>query len=181
MAHDNARLVRNLHVLSALSRRVLEEGVLESAGLRNVTFTQINILKMLEAREPRRAKEVAQFLTASKPAATQLLRRMERSRLIARRRSREDGRAEEIRLTPNGRRVLAAFDAEYRRRLRRLIGDVSDSRLAQISESMEAISSLLLRDRERVDGVCLHCGVYASPTCVMRQHGYTCPVDGGCG
>lgn len=168
-------------MVAALSRRVLEEGILEASGIRGVTFTQIHILKMLEAREPRRAKEVAQFLSASKPAATQLLRRMEKAGLIARRRSRADLRAEEIRRTSRGRRVLAGFEREYNRRLRRIVGDLTDGRAAEISGAMEAMATLLLRDRDRVEGVCLHCGIYESPACVMKQHGYACPVDGGCG
>lgn len=179
--HDEVRLVRNLHVLSSLARTVLEDGFVEAVGLHGVTFGQINILKLLDRSEPRRAKEIAQFIAASKPAATQLLQRMKRHGMIVMRRSAADARAEQIRLTARGRKILRTFERRYRQRLRRLLGDATPSEINRISEGLEAAASLLLRDGERVSEVCLRCGLYEAPACIMKRHGYRCPVEGGCG
>ena len=71
-----ARVAHDLHALASLIRRVLEGEFTASSG-EEASFTQISILRWLDSEEaPRRPQDVARFLAASTPAATQILGRL---------------------------------------------------------------------------------------------------------
>jgi DNA-binding MarR family transcriptional regulator len=163
-------------MLSALTRRVLEGGV-DGGGREGVSFIQISILKWIDSAGPRRAQDVARFLSASAPAATQILARLRRKGLIRSRRSLEDRRAEDLFLTPRARALVRRHDALRQRRVEKLARAVPEARLRTIAQGLEAAIGMLLSDGEPVADLCLHCGALESPGCVMRQFGYRCPTE----
>lgn len=170
---DVWRVARNLHILSALSKRVLEDGLLPPG----LTFAQVSILKWLDAATPRRAGEVARFISASAPAATQILARMKRKGYVRTTRNPKDRRAEDLALTARGRGLIRKYETAKRRRLAALLHAVPASRRKAMVGGLEAAVDLLLLDGPNVRDLCLHCGVYQAPECVMRRHGYRCPTE----
>ena len=177
MPESNAtRIARDLHMLSALTRRILERGV-PGTGRNEISFTQISILKWIDAAGPRRAQDVAKYLSASAPAATQILSRLRGKGLIRSRRCPEDGRAEDLFLTARARIRVRRHDLLLGRRLERLMARVPPLKLRGIAAGLEAAIGLLLEDPEPVEDMCLHCGALESPACVIRQNGYKCPTE----
>jgi DNA-binding MarR family transcriptional regulator len=170
------RISRDLHILAALTRRILESGV-PDAGREGVSFTQVSILKWIESAGPRRAQDVARFLSASAPAATQIIARLRKGGLIRSRRSVKDGRAEDLFLTPRARAIIRRHDALMVRRLRKVSAGVPEARLRAMSMGLESAIGMLLADHEPVEDMCLHCGALESPGCVMREHGFRCPTE----
>lgn len=175
---DLQRLARDLHMLAALTRRVLESDL--DAGRSGLSFPQLVILRWLAAAGKRRARDVAQFLSASAPAATQMLARLKRKGLVRSRTNRTDRRAGDLALTPAAHALLRRHAAGERRRLRRVLGGLTGPARRRLAGVLESAIEALLSDRPRVEDLCLHCGAHASPTCVARRFGYRCPTDGGC-
>lgn len=171
---DADRIVRSLLMVSALARRVLERG--HAAGAQSVTDTQLVVLKWLDGEVPRRAGDVARFLACSAPAATQVLGRLQRKGLITRRRSREDARAEELRVTPRGRRLVAGHERARAAAAAKLAASVSPADRERIAAGLEGALGMLLAAGVEVDDLCLHCDALRSPACVRLARGRTCPV-----
>lgn len=170
---DVWRVARNLHILSALTRRVLEEGLLPPG----LTFLQVSILKWLDAAAPCHGRDVARFLSATAPAATRVLAGLKRKGLVRAVPNRKDRRAEDLKPTPGGRAVIRRYEAQKRRRLQVLLRTIPAPQRKTMLQGLESAVDLLLLDTPRVRDLCLHCGVYQSPTCVMLQHGYGCPTE----
>lgn len=173
---SSTRVARDLHMLAALTKRVLEGDVSGPTGV-SASFTQIVILKWLDAATPRRAQDVARFLSASAPAATQILARLRKKGLIRSKPSAADRRAEDLFLTPKARALVKRYEALKSKRLDRLLGDLPEAKLRLVTQGLEAAIEMLLADKPEVEDMCLHCGAYESPQCVMRQHGFKCPTE----
>ena len=175
MAESAARRVeRDLHMLSAIVRRVMER---PTGGGDGATFAQTSILRWLDRAGPRRSGDVAKFLSASAPAATQMLARLETKGLVTMRRDPDDRRVQEVSLTDRGREIVREHDRERGERLDRLFGGLSSARLTGIAGALEEAIEALLRDDEGTEDLCLHCGALASPDCVLRRHGRRCPIE----
>lgn len=172
---DLARIARDLHIVSTLTRRVLEADLEGPGG--PTTFTQFVVLKWLDAAQPRRSKHVARFLSASAPAASQILSRLKRKGLVRARTDPTDRRAEDLLLTPRGRAFVERYERLKAGRLERMLASIPAADSRRIAAGLEAAIELLLRaEPERLD-LCLHCGAHASPHCVMRKHGMRCPTE----
>jgi DNA-binding MarR family transcriptional regulator len=170
------RLARDLHMLSDLTRRVLEPDVHDDRG-QSASFTQVVILKWLDAADPRRAQDVAKFLSSSAPAATQLIARLKRKGLVKSRPNPTDGRAEDLFVTPKARTLVKRHETIKMRKLEKLYGALPETKRKLISQGLEAAIDLLLVEQPGAADMCLHCGAYDSPNCVMRSHGFTCPTE----
>jgi len=175
MIPDPFRIARDLHMLSALTRRVLEEGIDCDGG--EATFTQIVVLKWLDAATPRRSQHVARFLSASAPAASQFMTRLKRRGLVRSQPDPADQRAEHLLLTPRGRQLVRRHEARKSERLDRMLAGISAAERSRLAEGLEAAIDVLLRADPSTLDLCLHCGAHASPRCVLRQHGLRCPTE----
>ncbi|MCE9584397.1 MAG: MarR family transcriptional regulator [Planctomycetes bacterium] len=170
------RLARDLHMIADLTRRVLEPDVHDSSG-EGASFTQVVILKWLDAANPRRAQDVAKYLSSSAPAATQLIARLRRKGLVTSRPNPTDGRAEDLYVTPQARTLVRRHEALKMRKLAKLYGALPETKRRLIAQGLEAAIDLLLGEKPVGADMCLHCGAYDSPNCVMRSHGFKCPTE----
>lgn len=174
---DWKRLARGLHMVAALTRRVLEDDLVKEATKDEGTFAQVSILKWLDAVPPRRAQDVAKFLRASAPAATQILARLQNKGLLKVRTNEKDRRALDLLPTPRARVLVKRYEKAKEGRLESILRHLSRGRRELLIRGLESAVAVLLEDRPTVSDVCLHCGVYESPVCVMRQHGIRCPTE----
>lgn len=90
------RFVSN-HVSHAFAAKVAAKGV---------TVAEWVVMRALYDVEARRPSQVASELGMTRGAITKLVDRLIEKRLVARRASREDGRAQSISLTPRGARLV---------------------------------------------------------------------------
>lgn len=170
------RIARDLHMISDLTRRILEPEVHDESG-DGASFTQIVILKWLDAAGPRRAQDVAKYLSSSAPAATQLIGRLRRKGLVTSKPSTTDGRAEDLFVTAKARSLVRRHETLKMKRLERLWSALPETRRKLVAQGLEAAIDLLLANKPMGSDMCLHCGAYDSPNCVMRQHGFSCPTE----
>lgn len=173
----STRVARDLHMISALTRRVLEQGT-EDAKC-EVSFTQFAVLKWLATSQSRKAGDVARYLSVSAPAATQILTRLKEKGLVRGRANRDDRRAEDLDVTARARALIESHDQVKLRSLETVLEAMPDAERRDLVEGLEAAIELLLRVDPQLS-MCLHCSAYTSPLCVMRQHGRHCPTDASC-
>lgn len=172
---DPSRILSRLHMVTALVRRVLEDGA--PASGEQLPYSTRILLRWLEAGGRRRPQDVARFLSVTPSAATQLVARLKKRGLVKAQPDPEDGRAELLTLTARGT-ALVRSDAELEaRRMERFLAHTPDSRRRVLAQGLdEAIELLLRADPAQID-LCLHCSALAAPQCELRAHGLRCPTE----
>ncbi len=169
------RLLRNVHILGFFSRSVLEEKYLLEAVGEGITFTHLNVLKMVALSGHHYLGDVAHFMDVSYAAASKLIDRMEARKLLKRVRFAGDRRAELLKLTPLGRSVIRRYDRHKLARLRAQFRDIGDQDARGLAESLERLLDIFLKGRELNPEACLRCGAYASGSCLLLKAGAECP------
>lgn len=171
------RIARDLHMLGALTRELLEGDV--SSGRAQATFTQVVLLRWLDAGGPRRSKLIARFLGVSAPATSQIVTRLKRKGLVLGRPDPTDGRAELLGITPRGRAFVERHRQDVQGRMEALLVRVPAAQRRSLAEGLEAVIELLLSSGVRLEHLCLHCHALSAPGCLMRSHGRRCPTEPG--
>jgi DNA-binding MarR family transcriptional regulator len=169
------RLLRDSHIFSFLVRSQLEEGYLRESVGASVTFTQLNILKMIATSGRHHVGDVAHFLDASYAAASKLVDRMKARKLIRGTPFAGDRRAEVLELTPAGRGVIEKYEKHKLSKLRQKLRGVGAPEMEKLSGALERLLGLLLEGRDLVQRACLQCGAYYSTGCLVRETGADCP------
>lgn len=173
-ASAGRRIARSLHMLGALTRVLLEGEV--ASGRDRATFRQAVLLRWLDAGGPRRTRQIAQFLAASAPAASQLVARLTAKGLIKAEADPRDGRAGLLRVTPRGRAFVERHREAVGERMDALLAGVPPARRLRLADELEAALDLLLHSETRIDPLCLHCNALGAPGCLMSSHGRACPT-----
>jgi DNA-binding MarR family transcriptional regulator/GNAT superfamily N-acetyltransferase len=105
-------------------------------------LTEARLLFELGQREVTPAAELRQSLDIDPGYLSRVLSRFEAGGLVTRSRADRDGRRQEIRLTPVGRKAQAELDARSARQIKELLDGVDRARLL---DAMREISALLGR------------------------------------
>lgn len=166
-------LLRNAHILSFLVRQILEDGYLRRAGCR-ASFLQMNVLKCLSLPGPHTVTSVARFLSVSQPAATKVVARLRKLRLIRSVAAPGDRRIELLGLTAEGKKEIRRYEKLKMARLAALLADEDDNRLRDLVGHLEHLIGTLLKEREFVGNFCARCGAYYAPECIGK--GSSCPL-----
>ncbi|NUU06514.1 MarR family transcriptional regulator [Leifsonia sp. C5G2] len=126
--------------VAARSVIALYRPVLEPLGL---THPQYLVMLALWEREPRTVKDLSEALALEPATLSPLLKRLEATGYIERRRSAADERALEVRLTASGRALRAEAETIPPRIVERLGLPVSE--LESLRESLHAIIGAAVR------------------------------------
>ena len=171
MTPEVERFLRNTHILARLVEQIFETGYLRRTSGEAVTFDQLNILKFLSRPQTTLVKDVARFLNASNAAASKAVSRLVQKRWARTSTYGADRRAEVVRLTPKGMTLVREYEELKRKRLQLLL---RPGEAQSLSEGLERVIAVLMREREMAGNPCLGCGAYYSQECVVRLHGQTC-------
>lgn len=118
---------------------VLHEGLLAS----NFSLAEVRVLYELAHRQTPTASDLGKDLGLDLGYLSRILRGFEKRRLIARTRSRSDGRQQLLSLTARGRAVFAPLDARAREEVAALLGPLSAVEQRQLIEAMMRIERLI--------------------------------------
>lgn len=116
-----------------------------------VSLIHLQALMALRAEGPVSMRRFAELLDVSEASATGIVNRMERRGIAQRRHSTDDRRLVLVDLTERGRTALAALDDARRRRLARLVAELTDEELAGFLAGVRALRAAAARLPEAVD------------------------------
>ncbi len=114
-------------------------------------------------------RDLAAGLGVSHPAAVKLGDRLVARGLVTKRRSRQDQRASELRLTPRGQAVFAAIWGTQHRTITRIIERMGPGPREQLRAGLCGFLEAALRDEDLIAAVCQHCGIEHDPNCLLNQ------------
>ncbi len=173
------RLLRDSHTFGALVRSLLEERYLREAVGREVTFTQLSVLRMVAGAGRHHIGDVAHFLDASYPAASKLVDRMKLRKLLKGTPFPGDRRAETLEVTPKGRSVIERYDRLKIARVRETLQGVPPAELESVCTGIETLITHLLTGKDLAERACLRCDAYYTTACMIHEKGVECPYRKG--
>lgn len=143
---------------------------LRKIGASHIAMSQVKLL-LLIARPGQRVKlsGIAGFLGVTNAAVSRAVDRLVNRGLVARNVSREDRRAVDLALTPQGRDLLDRFSEARNARLLELLADVPDEKLRRISAVLDDLSVLLLDPDAVGQERCLRCNTHFRSGCVVQD------------
>jgi len=118
---------------------VLHEGLLESP----FSLAEVRVLYELAHREQPTAVELCESLSLDPGYLSRMLRRLDRDKLLKRRRSPHDARRVHLALTAKGRKVFDGLDRRSHDQVAALIEGLASEDQQQLIESMQRIEALL--------------------------------------
>jgi DNA-binding MarR family transcriptional regulator len=126
-----------------LVARVLARFGRESARAGAVTPQQAEALQLIIDRGSVSTSTLALLLGIDPSTASRNLAGLERGGYIVRRRGAEDGRQNEVRLTPRGRRTAEAVSSEWVGSFAALLDRVPRTERQRVGEALEVLARIL--------------------------------------
>jgi DNA-binding MarR family transcriptional regulator len=123
---------------------VLDEGLLHS----QFTLTQARVLFEIARCKSCTAAELISILNLDPGYLSRVLEHFVGSGLVARKRSADDGRRQNLALTAKGRKTFATLDRRSRLCIGELIGPLSPALRARLVQSMASVQVILTADRD---------------------------------
>jgi DNA-binding MarR family transcriptional regulator len=158
----------SVRILSTTIDEWMEEELKETTKDR-VTPSQLRVLKLVARTNARRIGDVADFLAVSNAAASKAVDRLVRRGLVRRAEAAADRRAVELSLTPEGRTILAQYEAATNQVLKEVFGGLPQDQLADTAEFLDQLSTRMVQEGRTREGICLRCGIHFRDRCLLRQ------------
>ncbi len=158
----------SVRILSTTIDEWMEEELKEVTKDR-VTPSQLKVLKLVARTNARRIGDVADFLAVSNAAASKAVDRLVRRGLVRRTEAASDRRAVELSLTPEGRTLLAQYEAATSQVLKEVFGSLPPERLEQTANFLDELSTQMVKEGRTREGICLRCGIHFRDRCLLRQ------------
>ena len=158
----------SVRILSTTIDEWMEQELREVTDDR-VTPSQLKVLKLVARTNARRIGDVANFLAVSNAAASKAVDRLVRRRLVRRAEAAADRRAVELSLTPEGRTLLAQYEAATNQVLKELFGSLDQDQLKNTGQFLDQLSTEVVKTGRVRDGICLRCGIHFRDRCILRQ------------
>ncbi len=132
--------------IEALFHAVISRFVAIPAGMGatgEITVAQIRALMMIDLRGTVNLVRLAEILGVSSAAASEVVDRLVRARMVDRQRSEKDRRVVDLTLRPRGRQVLDRLTKSRTERARKLVAAVGPGDARRVIAALEVLNSIL--------------------------------------
>src|SRR5208282_339024 len=122
-------LLGSAHLFVAAVSGMMEQQLLTKAAEKQLSISQLKILKLLDLTEAHNVGDVAAFLGVSDAAASKSVDRLVRLKYLRRTEGRTDRRSSDLSLAPAGRHVLKQYETTKDRKLVSMFGKLDVNEL----------------------------------------------------
>jgi len=157
------------HIFEHAVEQVIEEKLWRKAAGKQLSVSQLKLLKLIGLSGTTTVSDVALFLGISNAAASVAVDKLVRLAVIGRSEGPEDRRAIHLSLTDLGRRMMDDYDVAFRAKLAEVFGQFSPEELRRVVDLLDALSALIVDHQARRDEICVQCGIYFRERCSLRQ------------
>jgi DNA-binding MarR family transcriptional regulator len=173
--HNRQQLVNELlgsaHLFVSAVSGVMEQQLLSEIAGKQLTLSQLKVLKLLDLTEAHNVGDVAAFLGVSDAAASKAVDRLVRRKYLRRTEGRADRRSSDLSLAAAGRTVLKRYEAAKDRKLAEMFGNLELDELQQTSAFLERLTKGIVHYSANPEEICLQCGIYLKKRCLVREAG----------
>lgn len=168
-------LFKALSVLSRTVDHILQERAVREALGGPVSYSKVQVLRLLSQRGEQTSSQIARFLGVRRPSVSQITDALEGAGWIASSVGKQDGRESIHRLTEEGRRRFAVVRRQQRHLLRNTLRLAKLHDVGEWTTTLRAIAGVLARSDRAFKDYCLQCGAHADGTCVLIGGDADCP------
>lgn len=166
-------LLGSAHLFLAAVSGVMERKLLSEIVGKQLSLSQLKILKLLDLTEAQNIGDVAAFLGVSDAAASKAVDRLARLRYVRRTESRRDRRSSDLSLAAAGRKLLSRYEAAKDQKLAEMFRDLDPDQLRQTSGFLERMTKGIVNESANPEEICLQCGIYLKKRCLVREAAHT--------
>jgi DNA-binding MarR family transcriptional regulator len=170
-------LQRNLHILSAVVRRVLDQRPVESLPDSPITPEQLKLLRFVALKRGAKVGEVATGLGITAASASLGLDRLQALGYVERKKRSQDRRSVQVFATRTGRVLVARVRRIVDAKLSRALDRISAKNKKLFTELAAEMTGALMQGEEFFGDVCMQCGVDRSDSCVIHKQFESCPYS----
>lgn len=157
------------HMFALALSSVLEARLLADTTQGRLTPPQLRVLKLIASAEGQTVGGVASFLGTSNAAASKILERLVRRKLLRRTEAAADRRSSTLSLTAAGRHLLAGYQGARARLLHQAFGEVNADDLARAAAVLDHVAAGIVTHSSDPEQVCLQCGIYFKERCLIQE------------
>ena len=168
-------LLKAMLVFSRTVDQVLEMRAVEAAAKTTLSSSKVQILRLLGQRGGQTSTQVARYLSVSKPAVTQIVDALVRSKLVVRKTAKEDRREVILTLTKKGRDLFQSIRQFQRQYIRLTLKDAFNGNVEQWVASLYHVSESLAKADQSYKHFCAQCGAHEDGNCVLIGGDSSCP------
>jgi len=168
-------LFKALSVLSRTVDHILQERAVEEALSEPVSYSKVQVLRLLSQRGGQTSSQIARFLGITRPSVSQITDVLERAGWTTRRAGEQDGRESIHELVDEGRRQFNGVRRQQRHLLRTTLRLADENNAQAWTALLHTIAGFLARSDRAFKHYCLQCGAHADGTCVLVGGDTDCP------
>lgn len=165
----------SMSIFSSATNELMAEQLQSKLG-GELTISQLRLLKLIAKTDIRSISDVATFLGISNAASSKAVDRLVRRKLVSRTESPDDRRANRLKLSKNGSRLLEQYEAVQNQVLQGLFRQFMPADFIQLAELLDQLSCDIVEHDSGPRDVCYRCGIYFRDRCSLRSI-----VGNGCG
>lgn len=168
-------LFKALSVLSRTVDHILHERAIEEAMGESVSYSKVQVLRLLKHRGSQTSSQIARFLGISRPSVSLMTEALHRAGWITRRAGDQDGRESIMALSDAGKRNFGVIRRQQRHLLRNALRESDPDKAQAWTTMLQEISGSLAKSDRAFKHFCLQCGAHADGTCVLVGGEVDCP------
>jgi DNA-binding MarR family transcriptional regulator len=164
-------LLGSAHLFVSAVSGVMEQQLLAQVAGKQLTLSQLKILKLLGLTEAHNVGDVAAFLGVSDAAASKAVDRLVRSKYLLRTEGRLDRRSSDLSLAAAGRAMLKRYESAKDQKLQEMFGDLEPEELQRTAAFLERLTKGIVNDSANAEEICLQCGIHLKRRCLVQEAG----------
>jgi DNA-binding MarR family transcriptional regulator len=172
---DVDELYKALSVLSRMVTHILQDRAVEESLGEAVSYSKVQVLRLLGRRKGQTSSQIARFLGISRPSVSQITDALERAGWITRRAGKQDGRESIHELSDEGRKQFNVVRRQQRHLLRNTMRLANPDAVQGWTTTLHTIADSLARSDRAFKDYCFQCGAHADGTCVLIGGDADCP------
>lgn len=161
------QMAKAMLVLGRTIDYVLESRAVEVATDRPLSTSKVQVLRLLAQRAGQTSSQVARYLGVSKPAVSQIIDAMVRSKLVIRKTSSEDRREVNLSLTDKGKNINKLVRQQQRHYIRTAMRDLNGTVVNRWINTLGDVAVALGKADQAFQDHCMQCGGHEDGTCVL--------------
>jgi DNA-binding MarR family transcriptional regulator len=157
--------VANLHLFTFLTRHNMEEKFVDQVSEKQISFIQMNLLRVLGRYPGQKVGDVAKFMDVSYPAATKTVDKLVRLNLLRRKEDTKDRRIAHLFLTANGQKVVDKYNCYKEEQIGKVIEKFHAEVINELNEKLLDLSRAIVDELKVSSDDCMQCGVFDPMFC----------------
>ena len=168
------QMAKAMLVIARTVDYVLESRAVGVATDKPLSTSKVQVLRLLAQRAGQTSSQVARYLGVSKPAVSQIIDAMVRSKLVTRKTSRDDRREVNLSLTDKGQNINKLVRQQQRHYIRSAMRDLNGTVANRWINTLGDVAVALGKADQAFQDHCMQCGGHEDGTCVLDNGDAKC-------